>query len=384
MKINQHIMKKIFILLVATGFMYSCSSTVEKDDIQGQITTYKSEVKALNEKIKELEGQLAASDKLVDNAVKIKVKTMKTKVMPFSHYFDATGDIETIDEAYISPEISGQITSINVKEGNYVKKGQVLAKLNSDVIESNIAQLQTQLELAETMFNKQTELWNKQIGSERQYLESKANYESLQSQLKTLKAQYDYTILKSPINGYVEIISQKEGEFAMPGMQFMQIVNLEELYINAKISETYLPVIKKGEEVEITFSSYPEMLIIEPVYRVGNVINSNNRTFLVQVKVNNKDGLLKPNLLANIRINDYNSDNNIVIPTILIKEDMSGSFVFIAEENNGQWVAKKKYISLGHSYRDKTEILTGLQANEVLITDGYNKVSNGSVLEIAG
>ena len=135
----------------------------------------------------------------------------------------------------------------------------------------------------------------------------------------------------------------------MPGMQFMQIVNLEQLYINAKISETYLPVIKKGEEVEITFSSYPEMLIIEPVYRVGNVINSNNRTFLVQVKVNNKNGLLKPNLLANIRINDYNSDNNIVIATILIKEDMSGSFVFIAEENNGQWVAKKKYITLGHS-----------------------------------
>ena len=298
----------------------------------------------MNEKIKELEAQLAASDELVDNAVKIKVKTMDTKVEPFSHYFDATGDIETIDEAYISPEISGQITSIYVKEGDYVKKGQLLARLNSDVLESNIDELKTQLALAETMYKKQTELWNKQIGSERQYLESKAQFESLQNQLKTLNAQYEKTFLRSPINGYIETINQKEGEFAMPGMEFMQIVNLDELYITAKISEAYLPVIKKGEEVEITFSSYPEILIKEPVYRVGNVINSNNRTFLVQVKVNNISGLLKPNLLANIRINDYNSDNNIVIPTILIKEDMSGSFVYVAEQNDGQWIARKKYI----------------------------------------
>ncbi|HEY9113735.1 MAG TPA: efflux RND transporter periplasmic adaptor subunit, partial [Bacteroidales bacterium] len=281
-------------------------------------------------------------------------------------------------------EISGQITSIHVKEGDYVKKGQLLARLNSDVLESNIDELKTQLALAETMYKKQAELWNKQIGSERQYLESKAQFESLQNQLKTLNAQFEKTFLRSPINGYIETVNQKEGEFAMPGMEFMQIVNLDELYITAKISEAYLPVIRKGEEVEITFSSYPEILIKEPVYRVGNVINSNNRTFIVQVKVHNKSGLLKPNLLANIRINDYNSDNNIVIPTILIKEDMSGSFVYVAEQNDGRWIARKKYISTGHSYRDKTEILSGLQENEVLITDGYNKVSNGSVLEIVG
>ena len=383
-KINQHIMKKFFILFVAAGFFYSCSSTVEKDDIQGQIDKYKSEVKTLNEKIKELELQLAASDQLVDNSVKIKVKTQEATIQPFSHYFDATGDIETIDEAFISPEISGQITSIPVKEGDFVRKGQVLAKLNSDVIEANIAQLKTQLDLAETMYKKQTELWNKQIGSERQYLEAKANYESLQNQLKNLNAQYDKAVLRSPINGYVENINNKEGEFAMPGVHFMQIVSLDQLYINAKISENYLPVIRKGEEVEITFSAYPDLVLKEPVYRVGNVINTSNRTFLVQVKVANKSGLLKPNLLASIRINDYNSDKNIVVPTILIKEDLTGKFVYVAENNNGQWVAKKKYVTLGYSYRDKTEILTGLLEKDRLVTDGYNKVSNGSALEIAG
>lgn len=377
-------MKKIFILLVAIGLLYSCSSTIEKNNIQSQIDKYKIEVKTLNEKIKELEAQLTTSDKLVYNSVKIKVKTEETKVLPFSHYFDATGDIETIYEAYISPEINGQITSINVKEGNYVRKGQLLAKLNSDVIETNIAQLKTQLDLAETMYTKQTELWNKQIGSERQYLESKANYESLQNQLKTLNAQYEKTVLRSPINGYIEYINKKEGEFAMPGMQFMQIVNLDELYVTAKISETYLPVIKAGIEVEITFTSYPEIHLKEPVYRVGNVINSNNRTFLVQVKVKNNSGLLKPNLLANIRINDYNSDNNIVIPTILIKEDLKGTFVYVAEEKNGQWIARKKYITPGYSYHDKTEIISGLSANELIVTEGYNNVSNGSALEIIG
>lgn len=384
MKLNQHIMKKIFILTLAAGFLYSCSSTVDKSDTLSQIEKYRSEVNALNTKIKELEATLEADGNDNSNGLKIKVKTIDAKTEAFSHYFDATGDLEAIDEAYISPEISGQIISINVKEGDYVKTGQLLARLNSDVIQSNINQLKTQLALSETIYKKQTELWNKQIGSERQYLEAKTNYESLQEQLKTLNAQYEMTVITSPINGYVEKINQKEGEFVSPGMQFMQLVNLDELYINSKISEAYLPVIKKGEIVEISFSAFPEIVLQEPVYRIGNVINSSNRTFLVQVKVRNKSGLLKPNLLANIRINDYNSDSNIIVPTILIKQDMTGSFVYVAEQKDGQWVAQKKYITVGHSYRDKSEIISGLQPNEKLITDGYNNVSKGSILEVIG
>jgi membrane fusion protein, multidrug efflux system len=384
MKFNHHIMKNIFILLVATGFLYSCSSTEDKSETQSKIEKYRSEINTLNSKIKELETSLGPESIDSPNGLKIKVKTMDAKTEEFSHYFDATGDIEAIDEAYISPEISGQISSISVKEGDYVKKGQLLAKLNSDVIESNIAQMKTQLALSETIFKKQTELWNKQIGSERQYLEAKTNYESLQDQLKALKAQYEMTVITSPINGYIEVINQKEGEYINPGMQFMQIINLDQLYINSKISESYLPVIKKSDIVEVTFSAFPEILLQEPVYRIGNVINPSNRTFLVQLKVNNKSGLLKPNLLATIRINDYNSDNNIIVPTILIKQDMTGSFVYVAEQKDGQWIAQKKYVKTGLSYRDKTEILSGLEVNDKLVTDGYNNVSKGSVLEIVG
>lgn len=375
-------MKKSIILFLVAGVLYSCSSNLDKKDTQSLITQYKNEVKTLNDKIKELETQMSDSGAVATNSQKVKVKTEELKPQSFSHYFDATGDLESIDEAFISPEISGQITSIKVKEGDRVKKGQVLARLNSEVIERSIDELKTQLNLAETLFNKQQELWNKQIGSERQYLESKANFESLQNKLKTLNAQYEMTILRSPINGFVEEIALKDGEMASPGMRFMQIVNLDQLYITSKISEAYLSVIKEGEMVEVTFPSYPELIINEPIYRVGNVINNNNRTFLVQVKVNNVAGKLKPNLLANIRINDYNSENGIVVPTILIKEDLKGSFVYVAEKQSGNWVATKKYITIGHSYRDKSEIVSGLSVTELIITDGYNNVSNGSVLEI--
>jgi len=384
MKCIRNIIKKIFILIAVIGLFHSCASTGDKNDTQSQIDKYKSEVKSLNEKIKNLEASEGADGINNTNGKKIKVNIEEAKPESFSHYFDATGDVEAIDEAYISPEISGQIVSINVKEGNWVKQGQVLAKLNSDMIESNIAQLKTQLSLSETIFNKQKELWEKNIGSERQYLEAKTNYESLQDQLKTLNTQYDMTIIQSPIDGYVETINKKEGEFVMPGIEFMQVVNLNELYINSKVSESYLPVIKKGDIVEVTFSAFPGIVYTAPVYRIGNVINPANRTFLVQLKVKNKSGLLKPNLLASLRFNDYNSEDNIVVPSILIKQDIKGSFVYVAVQENGEWIADKKYVKVGLSYRDKTEILSGLKPNEKLITNGYNNVSAGSFLEIIG
>ncbi len=372
-------MNRIILLIILSSLILSCSTDDGGGSDADKLNSYKEQVKELNKKISEMEKVDSTTEY---SGIEIPVKTEKITLQPFSHNFVATGELESIEEAFISPEVAGQIISVNVAEGQHVKKGQLLAKLNTVIIENTISEVETQLNLAKTIYDKQTTLWNKNIGSERQYLEAKNNYESLKNKLNTLGAQYDMAIIKSPISGIVEEIFLKQGELASPGMQFMQIVNIEELYVTLKLSEAYLSAIKVGDIVDISFPSYPRLSFREPVYRIGNVINKQNRTFIVQIKIDNKNGKLKPHLLTNVIINDYNTDEAIILPSIIIKTDMKGSFVYVIGKDNGNNVAVKKYIETGISYKDKTEVVNGLDIGNVIITDGYNNVSNGSVVTI--
>jgi len=366
-----------------SGFLFACNSGQDEDAVKSKISKYQDEVAQLNQKILELESQLpenGESNSTPSNA--LKVRTQQVNKQEFSKYFTATGEIEAVNEAFISTETSGQIVKISVVEGQKVSRGQLLAKLNTSVIEKNIEEVKTQLNLAEILYKKQTELWGKNIGSERQYLEAENNYESLKNKLATLREQYNMSIIRSPIDGLVEDIMLKQGELASPGMQLMQIVDLDHLYVTAKLSEAYLPVIKKGDVVTITFPSYPDMVLESPVTRIGNVINKQNRTFLTEIKISNPGGKLKPNLLANIKINDYNSTGSIVIPSMVIREDLVGSYLYVAEKNGNNMISVKKYIKVGKAYQDKTEVLSGLSTDDEIITDGYSNVSDGSLIQI--
>ena len=378
--------KKITALFILTMLMASCGNNTENDPetIKKQIREYRDEVLTLNNKIEELEQQLAAIDSGGNPANAIRVTIEKAAVKPFSEYFIATGEVEAIDETYISPEVAGQIIAIYVREGDKVKKGQLLAKLDTRVIEENIADIKSQLEYAKTLYEKQKRLWDKNIGSERQYLDSKNRYETLVNKLKVLQAQHDMSFIKSPINGIVEDIYQKKGELATPGMRMMYIIDLDKLKVTAMISEVYLPVIHIGDTVEITFPTYPGLIYRRPITFIGNVVNKQNRTFKVQVELENPGDELKPNLLVNLRINSYNSDSNIVIPSLVIREDLKGSYLYVAEKDGNKWIAKKKYIKLGRSYRASSEVLSGLKPGDMVIIDGYSNVSDGTLIEIAG
>jgi RND family efflux transporter MFP subunit len=378
-------MKKLIVLAFLSGFLFACNSEQESDKVKSQINKYQDEIAELNQKVAELESGLPETSNATNNSANtLKVRTQQIKMQPFSKYFTATGEVEAVNEAFISPEVSGQITDIKVIEGQKVAKGQLLAKLNTSLIEKNIEEVKTQLSLAETLFKKQQELWDQNIGSERQYLEVKNNYESLQNKLATLQEQYNMSLIRSPINGIVENIMLKKGELASPGMQLMQIVDLENLNVTAMLSENYLPIIKKGDMVTISFPSFPDLVLERPVSRIGNVINKQNRTFVVEIEISNHDNKLKPNLLANIKINDYNSKSSIVVPSMVIREDLVGSYLYVAEENGSGMISVKKYIEVGKAYQDQTEVVSGLSVDDVIITDGYGNVSDGAFIQIIG
>ncbi|MCD4731891.1 MAG: efflux RND transporter periplasmic adaptor subunit [Bacteroidales bacterium] len=373
-------MKKL-IFVIAIGIITSCASKVDNpansEEIENQIAEYKKQVVELNKKINELEKDLQSySDESVQGTP-VSIKELAFE--EFNHYIEVNGVVEAINAAYISPEINGQIKEIYVEEGQYVKKGQLLIKINSSVIESTLKEVETSLELAITVYEKQKQLWEKNIGSELDYLQAKNNKESLESRLETLQAQIDMAMVKAPIDGIVDEVFVKDGELAIPGMQMIQLVNLNNLYVNADVSEAYITKVKKGEMVVLEFPSYPDINMNVPVHRIGNVVKSANRTFKVQLKIKNENDQIKPNVLARIKINDYTTENALLVSSLIVKQDLKGSYVFVANADN---TAKKAYIETGMSYMDLTMVTTGLSVGDRVIVKGYNQVSNGSKLEI--
>ena len=312
----------------------------------------------------------------VTNSIPVEISLAET--VTFNHFIELTGRVEPVQYAYISPEGSGQIKSILVSEGDNVRKGEELARLNTSVIDGQIEQVKSQLELATVTYKKQDELWNeKHVGSEIQFLQAKAQKEGLESQLNALNSQKEMSIIKAPFSGVIDKINLKEGELASPGMKMIELVNLRKMKIISEASESLLPVIHKGDTVIISFPTYENIEIKAPIYRTANVINPANRTFIVESRINNIDNKLKPFMISTCKINDYSLKDAITLPSIIIKKDFDREFIFIAVKTDSSFVAKKTYIKTGRSYQERTVISEGLNIGDQVIVKGYNTVSDG-------
>jgi membrane fusion protein, multidrug efflux system len=361
-------MKKLFILL-AIFAIASCNPNQDNADQNSEKATKKN----------------AMADSLSNDQNKFKtvVKVEVLKEKPFSHYISVSGKVEAREEAYISPELSAQIEKINTYEGQEVKKGQLLISLNTDLTEKSIAEVKTGLELTRKLYEKQKNLWDQEVGSEIQYLQAKTNLESAEARLATLQEQLDKAKIRAPFDGVVDNINAKEGEIAMPGARLLYLVNLQKLKIVGEVSESYLSKVRKGEEVDVEFPSYEGMDLSLPIARVGSVIDNLSRTFTIEIFMNNIKNQLKPNQLAVMKINDYYVEKALVVPSIIIRQDIKGYYVYhVTKNDKGLDIASKVYIVTGQSYQDNTMILSGLKKGMKIILDGYNLVKSGSLVNI--
>ena len=301
----------------------------------------------------------------------------------FQHFIEINGSVQAEKDAIVSPEISGQIKRIYVAEGQNVKKGELVVSLNTSIIRSNINEIKTSLELANSNYEKQAELWKENIGTEMQYLQAKNNKETLEGKLRTLQAQLEMARIKAPFDGIVDQIFAKEGELATPGARMLHIVNLTKLKVYGSVSEAFLPNIQKGASVSLSFPVYPDYTKTAKIYRKSEVINEKSRTFKIEIKLDNEENKLKPNMISKILLNDFTAYNALVVPSQIIKQDYEGAYLYVAEKNGANLVARKKYVKMGITYENRTMILEGLNQNDKVIIVGYNMVSSGVHIYVA-
>ena len=306
-----------------------------------------------------------------------------TEVTPqeFNHYVTVQGAVESDRTIVISPKTSATVETIKVRAGDYVKAGAVLAELDGEITANQIQGVETQLKLARDLYKRQKNLREQNIGSEVEFLQTETQVESLESQLATLKEQYSYYTITAPIAGTIDRVMLKEGETVNPGTTVFQLVNSEALKITAEVSEAYISSIDKTDSVEITFPSL-DITISKQLDVVSKVINSSNRTFVVEIYVPELAGKVVPNMIAKLKINDIKLEDQVVSPINLVQASSEGSFVFVAEKSGNGWKTVQKTVIPGNAYGDYMVIEEGLNAGELLITEGYADVISGESLNI--
>ena len=326
-----------------------------------------------------IDDALALFDLKKEEAL-VSVLTLKDTV--FSHYLEIQGSIDTKENILVQPEYQGTLVSLNVKAGQRVSKGQILGRIDDAGLSQQVASLENQYALAKTTYERQKNLWNQKIGSEIQYLQAQTQMISAQRGVAQIKAQLTKTVIRAPFTGTIDEVFVEKGQVVGPSAQgLMRIVNLSNMFVSTSVPETYIGKLKVGTPVDVILSSLGKNYKGK-VRQVGNFINPNNRSFGIEVSVPNPENLLRPNQVASLKITDYLSKNAMVVPTNVIQEDgTKNKFVYIVTNSNGKTgIAKKVIITLGQSSDNVTEILSGLAANDVLVTEGVNAISEGMKL----
>ena len=383
----------IKISLISFLVAFSACSGNEKS---GTLNDKKNKLAALKKEVSALESEIATLDTAAANQAKGKlVVTAVLTAQPFNHYIDLQGKIESESVSYVTARGGGgQVKGIFVKRGDVVPKGKLILKLDDAIqrqaliaAEQGLQTLKTQLSFANTLLQKQKNLWEQNIGTEVQLISAKNNVELLENKLKTAQEQVKisreqvlFTSVYSDVDGVAEEVNVRVGElFAGPGQ--IKIVNTNRLKVTAEVPENYSQRVKTGTKLTINLPDLQKS-IQAPISVVGKIINPNSRSFYIEAKVAT-DKELRPNQIALVQILDYSTENAIAIPVNTLQNDETGKYVMVAVNEKGKLIARKRMVTVGEFYKDQLEIKSGLQAGDQIVTEGFQSLYDGQLIVLA-
>ena len=372
-------MKNQYIIVFAALLAFTACGE-KKGSVQEKraaLEKIKKEIAALQSKAKQLETEIAKLEPTKENN-----KLVETEVIAaaaFESYLDIEGKADAEQSTIATAQVPGTVTQVIAKAGDAVSAGQALAYLDNSTLRQSRLQLEQQLSFANTLFEKQKRLWQQGVGTEVQYLTAKNQKEALEKNLSTLDAQLAMYTIKSPINGTVESVDLKIGQVAAPGLPSFKVVNLRNLKIIADVAESYSNKINTGDGVKINFMDINKTIDSKVTF-TSKVIDPLNRTFRIEIRLNNVADV-KPNMLAKLKIADYQNKSALTVPTNAITSGVEETYVMVKETINGKEIARKRLVKTGHTGETRTEILEGLKAGDAVIVTGYQELNDGQTIE---
>lgn len=361
--------------LVIAVIIAACSAGTK--DPKTQLDELKKQRATLDGEIRKLEAELGHSEP----AKSLKSKDVAvTELVPhaFDHFVQTQGSVEAVDNILVSAKTMGVLSAVYAREGQVVKKGDVLAQIDNSIIVSSINELKSSIELANTVYQRQKNLWDQKIGTEVQYLQAKNNKESLDKKLITLNEQLEMTRIKSPIDGSVDQVEVKIGQNVAPGMPAFRVVSFDKLKVNANVSEAYVVAIRANNKAVVTFPDINRQVEAKVTF-VGKTINQLSRTFPVEVELPSYADL-RPNMTGVLKVIFETVPNALTVPVNVVQEINNQKVVYIAVAENGKTVARRKVVKVDGIYGNVAQV-TGLTAGDKVITFGYQGLNDGEVVK---
>ena len=380
-------MKKLIYTLCLTAFVVACSEDqpastedlIAAKDLKGLKTQKEKKIKILNSLKVELSQINAAISDFDPSEKLVLISMIEIKPEKFDHFVEIQANIKTRQNVLLYPEFTGSLKKIYVKEGLRVKKGSLLAQIDDAGLKNQLEQLQIQVELTKTTYDRIQRLWKQNIGSEMQLLQAKANYEAQLKSIEQLKKQLQRTQILAPFSGTIDEIVANTGANLIPGKTpVMRIVNLKEMYTEANVPERYLSQIKVGTAATVNIPMLNREYSTS-IRQTGNFINPNNRSFRVETSLPNRDEMIIPNLTCKLKINDYTNPEALMVPLRVIREDASGKKYIFKLKSDGKkqvYLTERVFIQLGKKGLDKIEVLDGIQAGDLIVDEGAIIVEN--------
>ncbi len=342
---------------------------VQKNELTQQLNTLQIELDKVN----------AAIDARSVSEKRTLVSAITVEESNFEHTVEIQANIQTRQNLTLYPEFAGKLIRIYTQEGEEVKKGTVLAPVDDSGLKEQLDQIELQLKLAETTFERTARLWDQKIGSEMQYLEAKTRYEAQKKQYNQMKKQLAKTKIIAPFSGIIDRVFANQGANVAPGVTpILRIVNLKHMYVEADVPERYLPALQEGSKAAVEIPVLGQTLQTQ-IHQIGNYIQPSNRTFRIEAPLENPEGIIKPNLNARIRIIDYSNPKALMIPRRIIRENAEGAyfvFALVNPEDEKGYTAAQRFVKLGKSKGDLIEITAGIAVNDLLIDEGVSQIES--------
>ena len=388
-------MKKIIYTLGISFLLINCSQemvdTSNTNGVEGvnleELNIQKANyTKQINDLKLELEKINSAIDALGSSEKRTLITAFITETQSFEHQIEIQANIKTRQNVLIYPEFAGRLITLKVVEGQNVKKGNLLALIDDAGITDQLDQMILQLNLAKTTFERTQRLWDQKIGSEMMYLEAKTRYKATQKQVSQIKQQLAKTKIYAPFNGVIDEIQARLGSNLIPGITpVLRIVILNTMFAESDVPENYLSNITKGSKAKVSIPALNQIQNTE-IHQTGNFITPSNRTFRVEARLENPEGLIKPNLNARLSVMDYFNPEAIMIPLRVVREDAKNQpYVFVLskpEKDNG-FTTEQRMVTLGKTKEEMVEILDGLTTGELVVEEGVSLlVTNQKVKRI--